>query len=75
MPRRDPNARAARSAASCADVAIAAIWPVLTFVRPVALKPHFTLPPARPTLAALAVGGAVAAGSVLWANHRRRHVG
>ena len=47
-------------------------WPVLTFVRPVALKPHF-LPPAKPTLAALAVGGAVAAGSVLWA-HRRRHV-
>ena len=45
-------------------------WPVLTFVRPVALKPHF-LPPAKPTLAALAVGGAVAAGSVLWA-HRRR---
>jgi len=50
-------------------------WPVLTFVRPVKLKPHFALPPARPTLAALAVGGAVAAGSVLWANHRRRHVG
>ncbi|CAA9322637.1 MAG: Phosphoserine phosphatase [uncultured Nocardioidaceae bacterium] len=47
-------------------------WPVLTFVRPVALKPHFPLPPAKPTLAALAVGGAVAAGGVLWANHRRR---
>jgi HAD superfamily hydrolase (TIGR01490 family) len=49
-------------------------WPVLTFVRPVSLKPHFPRPPAKPTLAALAVGGAVA-GSVLWANHRRRHVG
>ena len=48
-------------------------WPVLTFVRPVALRPHF-LPAARPTLAALAVGGAVAAGGVLWANHRRRSV-
>ena len=47
-------------------------WPVLTFVRPVALKPHFPLPPAKPTLAALAAGGAVAAGGVLWANHRRR---
>ncbi len=50
-------------------------WPVLTFVRPVALKSHFPLPPAKPTLAALAVGGAVAAGSVLWANHRRRPSG
>lgn len=50
-------------------------WPVLSFVRPVALKPRFRLPPARPTLAALAVGGAVAAGSVVWASRRRRIVG
>ena len=47
-------------------------WPVLSFVRPVALRRHVPLPPAKPTLAALAVGGAVAAGSVLWANRRRR---
>jgi HAD superfamily hydrolase (TIGR01490 family) len=47
-------------------------WPVLSFVRPVALRRHVPLPPAKPTLAALAVGGAVAAGGVLWANRRRR---
>ena len=47
-------------------------WPVLSFVRPVALQPRFHLPPARPTLAALAVSGAVAAGAMLWASHRRR---
>jgi HAD superfamily hydrolase (TIGR01490 family) len=53
-------------------IATAKEWPVLTFVRPVALRPRVSLPPARPTLAALAVGGAVAAGGVLWANRRRR---
>ena len=47
-------------------------WPVLSFVRPVALQPRFHLPPAKPTLAALAVGGAVAAGGVMWASRRRR---
>ena len=47
-------------------------WPVLSFVRPVALRPRVPLPPARPTLAALAVGGAVAAGGVIWANRRKR---
>lgn len=47
-------------------------WPVLSFVRPVALRRHIPLPPARPTLAALAVGGAVAAGGVMWANRRKR---
>lgn len=50
-------------------------WPVLGFVRPVALRSRFQLPPARPTLAALAVGGAVAAGGVLWANRRRNQAG
>ncbi|MCY7400817.1 MAG: HAD-IB family hydrolase [Nocardioides sp.] len=50
-------------------------WPVLSFVRPVALQPRFHLPPARPTLAALAVGGAVAAGGVMWASRRRRILG
>lgn len=47
-------------------------WPVLLFVRPVALRRHLPVPPAKPTLAALAVGGAVAAGSVIWANRKRR---
>ena len=50
-------------------------WPVLAFVRPVALRRHVPLPPAKPTLAALAVGGAVAAGSMIWANRRRRDTG
>ena len=50
-------------------------WPVLSFVRPVALQPRFHLPPAKPTLAALAVGGAVAAGGVMWASRRRRILG
>jgi HAD superfamily hydrolase (TIGR01490 family) len=45
-------------------------WPVLVFTRPVALRPRVPLPPARPTLAALAVGGAVAGG--WWWTARRR---
>lgn len=53
-------------------IAAAKDWPVLSFVRPVALRSRVPLPPARQTLAALAVGGAMAAGGVLWANHRRR---
>jgi len=48
---------------------------VLSFVRPVALQPRFHLPPAKPALAALAVGGAVAAGGVMWASRRRRILG
>lgn len=47
-------------------------WPVLSFVRPVALRRRIPVPPARPTLAALAVGGAVAAGGAVWANRRKR---
>ncbi len=47
-------------------------WPVLTFTRPVALRSRLPLPAARPTLAALALGGAVAVGGVLWAGARRR---
>jgi HAD superfamily hydrolase (TIGR01490 family) len=47
-------------------------WPILLFVRPVALRRRLPAPPTGPTLAALAVGGAVAAGGVLWANRRRR---
>ncbi|GGO72807.1 morphological differentiation-associated protein [Nocardioides deserti] len=47
-------------------------WPVLVFVKPVALRARVPLPPAGPTLAALAVGGLAAVGGVLWANARRR---
>ncbi|QDH10631.1 HAD family hydrolase [Nocardioides dongxiaopingii] len=52
--------------------AAAAGWPVLVFDKPVALRSRVPLPPAGPTLAALAVGGAVAVGGVLWASARRR---
>lgn len=49
-------------------------WPVLVFTKPVALRS--ALPPAGPTLAAIAVGGVVAIGGVLWAGARaRRRVG
>ncbi|WP_395696370.1 HAD family hydrolase [Nocardioides sp.] len=47
-------------------------WPVLVFTRPVALRARVPLPPAGPTLAAIAVGGVVAVGGVLWASRRRR---
>ncbi|MGA8847978.1 MAG: HAD family hydrolase [Nocardioides sp.] len=47
-------------------------WPVLVFSKPVALRSRVQLPPAKPTLAALAVGGAVAVGGVVWANNRKR---
>ena len=47
-------------------------WPVLVFDKPVALRSRVPLPPARQTLAALAVGGAMAAGGVLWSNARKR---
>ena len=49
-------------------VAAARGWPVLVFTKPVALRSRVPLPPAKPTLAALAVGGVVAVGGVLWAN-------
>jgi hypothetical protein len=45
-------------------------WPVLVFTKPVALRT--SLPPAGPTLAAIAVGGVVALGGVLWAGARAR---
>jgi HAD superfamily hydrolase (TIGR01490 family) len=47
-------------------------WPVLVFTKPVALRSRVPLPPVRPTLTALAVGGVVAVGGVLWTNARRR---
>ena len=46
-------------------------WPVLVFDKPVALRSRMSVP-SRPTLAALAVGGVVAVGGVLWAGARRR---
>ena len=49
-------------------------WPVLIFTRPVALRARVPLPPAKQTIAALAVGGVVAVGGVLWANARRRRL-
>ncbi|MFT4085170.1 MAG: HAD family hydrolase [Nocardioides sp.] len=45
-------------------------WPILVFVKPVALRSRALS--ARPTLAALAVGGAVALGGVIWAGTRKR---
>ncbi len=50
-------------------------WPVLVFTKPVTLRSRVRLPPAKPTLAALAVGSAVAFGGVVWANARRRRTG
>jgi len=55
--------------------AIAHEWPVLVFTKPVALRSRMPFPPAKPALAALAVGGVVAVGGVLWANARRRRLG
>ncbi|WP_122816139.1 HAD family hydrolase [Nocardioides pantholopis] len=48
-------------------------WPVLVFNRPIALRSR-VLPAGRPTLAALAVGGAVAVGGMLWASARKRRL-
>jgi HAD superfamily hydrolase (TIGR01490 family) len=56
-------------------IAAAKGWPVLVFTKPVALRSRVPFPPAKPTLAALAVGGVVAFGGVLWANARRRRLG
>jgi HAD superfamily hydrolase (TIGR01490 family) len=53
-------------------VAVAEGWPVVVFDKPVALRSRMPLPPARTTLTALAVGSAMAAGGVLWANSRKR---
>jgi HAD superfamily hydrolase (TIGR01490 family) len=52
--------------------AVAHNWPVLVFTKPVALRSRV---PYKPTLAALAVGGVVAVGGVLWASARRRRLG
>jgi HAD superfamily hydrolase (TIGR01490 family) len=55
--------------------AIARNWPILVFTKPVALRSRLPMPPAGPTLAAIAVGGVVAVGGVLWVNARRRRLG
>jgi len=49
-------------------------WPILVFNKPVELRSRLPFPPVRPTMAAIAVGGALAAGGVLWANSRKRRV-
>ncbi len=49
-------------------------WPVLVFDKPVALRSRVPVP-SGPTLAALAVGGAVAVGGVIWAGARKRATG
>jgi HAD superfamily hydrolase (TIGR01490 family) len=46
-------------------------WPVLVFERPVALGSRVKLPPAKPTLAALAIAGAAGVGTAVWLNARR----
>ncbi|WP_225580163.1 HAD family hydrolase [Nocardioides donggukensis] len=53
-------------------IAVANEWPVLLFAKPVALRSRVRLPPARPTLAALAVGGAVAVGGAILVGAKRR---
>src|SRR5262249_17411014 len=41
-------------------------WPVLVFERPVALGNRVKLPPAKPTLAALALAGVAGVGTAVW---------
>ena len=60
-PDRDLRAHAAEAG-----------WPVLVFSDPIGLQRSRALPPAKPTLAAMAVTSAVAAGGLVWAHHRRQ---
>ena len=53
-------------------IAAAKGWPVLVFNRPVELQSRLHLPPPKPALAALAVGGVVAVGAAVWIGSRRR---
>ncbi len=52
--------------------AVARGWPVLSFARPVTLRSRMRLPASKPTLAALALGTALAVGAMLYAGARRR---
>ena len=45
-------------------------WPILVFDKPVALRSRVKLPPAKPTLAALAVGGVAAVAAGVWLRRR-----
>jgi len=45
-------------------------WPVLVFDKPVALRSRVKLPPAKPTLAALAVGSVAAVAAGIWLRRR-----
>lgn len=56
-------------------IATARGWPVLVFTKPVELRSRVPFPPAGPAIAALAVGGVVAVGGVLWVNARKRRQG
>ncbi|GEP33450.1 morphological differentiation-associated protein [Nocardioides szechwanensis] len=56
-------------------IAAANGWPVLVFTKPVALRSRLRLPPVKPTLAVLAVGGVATAGGLWWAQARRRRLG
>jgi len=56
-------------------IAISHGWPVLVFDKSVALRSRVPLPPRTPTLAAIAVGGALALGGLAWNNARRRRTG
>jgi len=47
-------------------------WPVLVFSKPVALRSRVRLPASKPTLAALALGTAVAVGGAVYVAARRR---
>ncbi len=47
-------------------------WPILVFDKPVALRSRVRLPSSKPTLAALALGTAVAVGGAIYLGARRR---
>ena len=53
-------------------IAVEREWPVLVFNKPVALQSKVKLPPAKPTLAALAIAGVLAVGGTLWSQRRKR---
>jgi HAD superfamily hydrolase (TIGR01490 family) len=46
-------------------------WPILVFEKPVALRSRMKLPPAKPTIAALTLGGAAAFVAAYWLRARR----